>query len=81
MLDSKGQLRPSAPDITERSGSEYGLTALDHRVVGSLIPVLRDKFTMLANIAVDPSCAGRWIGRGLLEYAETGCRRLQMKEL
>ena len=36
---------------------------------------------MLANIAVDPNCAGMGIGRGLIEYAGTGYRRLQNKEL
>ncbi len=57
------------------------VAVFDHRVVGGLIPVLRNKFAMLANIAVDSNCAGMGIGRGLTGHAKTDCRRLQKKEL
>ncbi len=54
---------------------------LDRSVMGGLILVLGDEFAVLANIAVDPACAGMGIGRGLIEHAETECRRLQKREL
>lgn len=50
-------------------------------IVGGLILVLKDEFAMLANIAVDPDCAGKGIGRGLIEHAEIQCRHLQKGEL
>ncbi len=54
---------------------------LDHQIVGGLVLVLGDESAVLANIAVDPACAGMGIGRGLIEQAETHCRQLKKKEL
>lgn len=54
---------------------------LDRSVVGGLILVVRDEYAMLANIAVDPDCAGMGIGRALIEHAEAQCRRLKKAEL
>lgn len=50
-------------------------------VVGGLILMLRDDVALLANVAVDPSCGGQGIGRGLINHAEEHCRALGFKNL
>ena len=54
---------------------------LDRAIVGGLILVVREKYALLANIAVDPDCSGMGIGRGLIEHAEAYCRKLRLAEL
>ncbi len=54
---------------------------LDQKVVGGLILILGQEYAILANIGVDPNCKGMGIGRGLIEHAETYCRRLKTAEL
>lgn len=54
---------------------------LDNSIVGGLILVLNDKHAILANIAVDPAFKGMGIGRGLINQAETHCRKLKKAEL
>ena len=43
--------------------------------------VLRHEHAILANIAVDPSCTGMGVGRGLIDHAEAHCRALKKVEL
>ncbi|MGI9501776.1 MAG: GNAT family N-acetyltransferase [Geminicoccaceae bacterium] len=54
---------------------------LDHAIIGGLIMVLRHEHAILANIAVDPSCTGMGVGRGLIDHAEAHCRALKKAEL
>ncbi|MEM8950152.1 MAG: GNAT family N-acetyltransferase [Pseudomonadota bacterium] len=53
----------------------------DRVVVGGLVLILQDDHAILANIGVDPDCSGMGIGRGLIERAESRCRKLGKREL
>lgn len=57
------------------------IVELDLSIVGGLVLVLKDTYAMLANIAVHPDCSGLGIGRGLIEHAESQCRKLKKGEL
>lgn len=75
-------LPPVAEGIADDIRSNLVWVAeLDHAVVGGLIMIPGDTYAILANIAVDPKCAGMGIGRGLIEHAEAQCRRSKKTEL
>ncbi len=48
---------------------------LDLEIVGGLILVLGDDHAVLANLAVHPDAGSMGIGRGLIEHAESHCRK------
>lgn len=53
----------------------------DQSVVGGVVLIAKDRFAVLANIAVDPKYAGQGHGRRLMDVAETECRLLGLREL
>lgn len=48
---------------------------LDHKIIGGLILKLGADHAVLANLAVHPDAGGLGIGRGLIEHAESHCRK------
>jgi ribosomal protein S18 acetylase RimI-like enzyme len=52
-------------------------------IVGGLVLVADEgnDFAQLANVAVDPRCAGMGLGRQLMQLAESHCRMIGKREL
>ncbi|WP_282605377.1 GNAT family N-acetyltransferase [Pelagibius sp. Alg239-R121] len=50
-------------------------------IVGGMILIPMEEFALLANVAVDPRCAGLGLGRRLIELAESETLGLGKREL
>jgi ribosomal protein S18 acetylase RimI-like enzyme len=48
---------------------------LHGRIIGLVVLTVEGDALLVHNVAVDPACQGRGVGRGLLEYAEGEARR------
>jgi ribosomal protein S18 acetylase RimI-like enzyme len=68
--------RPMTDDYAEVIASQQVTVAESHgTIVGVIVLTVEDEGFLIDNVAVDPSCRRKGLGKALLEFAEAEARR------